>query len=395
MTAAIRNFFQMAEAVLDILRHTVFDPVRARTELFLEDLDNWLNRHNLTLPQLTGYIFATMGAAIVLAMVFFIVGAGIGSWFDTETGYAVARGIILFGAIIGFLGFLPLLIIFSVAHSLFNLLVEGGEAAMKILDSEEHNQIPERIRQQLETMRNQRNLTNLLRALYAGYAAAVIAMLWQPNFHGLYLMAVGVFAVSGIVCLRLINRVRGHGIVKLMLAGTYGFMGGAIVYVILSHIAKPMFFAGWPDMISNQTANRFVIIGTALAAAITFLAQLRMRLGGEEDEIRKGDVPVNSYKVKVSGIDATTGKPTAYQLDVPANNWKKYGVVAAIIAALSILGLVIFKTTPSAASGGFLNNVSSSEIAGIIMLTALAGIFVLGFIFSSPRDKSASGHSGH
>lgn len=335
----IRAFGRALDGVLTFLVDQVVLPINARSADAWEQLDDWLFAHGLTLSQLIGYFLTVAFGLMALGVGVDLAGIAVGQWIDQTA----ARAVIAIGTLICFLGFLPLLVLLNTAKGLFDLVVRGGEVATQMLDSKGVN-LPGRIRRQLEQLRKHSSLTGKIQSFYAAFAALTVSFLCWPNFHGLYGIFVAVAAVSGIIALRNLNRVRGHGIVKLTLAGCYGFAGGGIVFLVFYAIVRPLLLWGWNDAVSNQNALRFSLIAGAIAALVTFLYQaFFLRLGGEEDEIRNGGGPINPYKLKVAEVDPTTGKPKVFAMAEERKfDWgsqKLWLSVAAVVAVGVWLGM--------------------------------------------------------
>jgi hypothetical protein len=309
MLQRILNFWATIETVLDMCRHLFFDQLRARTELFFEDLDEWLAQHHLTLPQIAANFLGVAFGLMALGVAVDLVGLCVGQWINENA----ARGIIVVGTLICFSGFCQLLVLRSMAKGLYDLVIRGGEAALAILNGEGVN-LPDRIRRQLQAMRNRRNMTSTMQSLYVAYAAVTVSFLCWPSFYGFYGIVVAGVAVSGIVVLRNINCVKGYGIVRLMLSGCYGFAGGNIVFLVFYAIGRPLLLWGWQGAVTNQNALRFSLVAGSVAALITFLVQLlTMRLGKEETDLRQGETEIERFRLRVAEVDATTGKPTKFQ----------------------------------------------------------------------------------
>lgn len=372
MVQRIRNFWAMIATVADILRNLFIDPVRARAELFLEDLDQWLADHNLTIPQIAGNFLGVAFGLMALGVGIDLAGLVVGQWLSVPA----ARGIITAGTLISLAGLLPLLVLLNLAHGLYDLVLRGGVAAMEIL-SNEHNDIPARIRTQLEAMRNRRNLTGTMRSFYAAFTALTVSFMCWANLYGFYGIVVGAVAVSGIVTLRNINCVRGFGIIKAMLAGCYGLAGGNIVFLVFYAIGRPLLFWGWPGVVSDQNALRFSLITGTIAALATFLYQAaNLRLKGEEDAIRRGELPIEKARLKPRAIDPETGRVTQFDLvHIKPFDWGellKSRLLWGGFVAVALVVYLLFKGNPLSGIGP-LKLVAYAMFAGLILI--LIGIF--------------------
>jgi hypothetical protein len=310
MNTVIRAFARALQGVMLFLRDHVVTGIHARAEMAWENFDNWLINHGYTLPQLIGYFFTTIGGLLAAGLAFDVIGL----CFGTVDHEMVARGFITVGTLIGLLGLLPLFLLANAVKGFFNLIVRGGEAACDILEADRDNHLPARIRQQLQHLRNRPDHSNTLRAIYAAFAALNVAFLCWPNFYGLFGVIAAGLAVSGIIALRQIIGVKGHGIARLTMAGAYGFAGVAIVYVILKFIAQPFFTPSIPQIVTGATAEILIVLSAALAGAITFLVQaFTMRLTDEEEDLRRGDVTIRDFHLEATAVDPATGRPTAYR----------------------------------------------------------------------------------
>ena len=374
MNETIRAFASALRGVLEVLTEHVIMPVHAHAADAWEQLDNWLADRNLTIQQVIGNFLTVAFGFMALGFVVDLVGIAVGGWFDKTN---TARGIIAAGTVIGLIGGVPLLMLLNMAQGLFDLVMRGGEVALEILSSEQGS-LPHRVRCQLEQIRNRRNMGGVLKSLYVAYAAMTISFLCWPTFHGLYGIVVAIVALTGIVSLRKLNNVKGHGTTRLMMSGVYGLTGGVIVFGILYFIARPLFFWGWgtTTKVNDLDFLRSSLIAGTIVGLVVFVFQIvKLRLGEEENDIRRGDMGMpRNTKVEPEAIDPATGRVTAYKLvkSTPFN-WSKL-CAWPMLLVYAVIALLVWTTVLGHQNPFFV--LFSMDFENL-MLCALAVVLVL------------------
>ena len=375
MNESIRAFGRALGAVMEFLVDQVFIPVQAHTANALEDLDNWLTAHNLTIAQLIGYIFMVMAGTVAAGGGIAFVGLLIGSTMsDHMVAISIARAMVIIGMIIGLLGFLPVAAVFMFTRRLYNLMFHTARAAAAMFADAENVNIPERLRQQLEAMLEARFSPVPPNILLISYLGAYSALALFPTLSSvMYVLLAGVFGYIT-YHLRNLTGVKGWALTHFCYALAMGGMW----------FATPAYFlAGWinsQQLVARHYTDPEYAFWTQVgfAALVLMLSVIPLykttRTQSSDEALDNGDVQRFEYKKRPVSLD-NEGKPV-YELVMSREfSWKW---LKSPVLWLGVLAVVWFVWTQVLGHPGPINSLMAMSFKKMMLYGLVAcGIMVV------------------
>jgi tetratricopeptide (TPR) repeat protein len=440
MNETIRAFVAAMELIAGFVELNIVDPLWVRGEMAWEDFEEWLDEHDLTIPGLVGLFGrAAFGLiAISLWLLFWAITAGelqqqrsfewsyfvaglstlvvIGFCITLMRRAAVPATRVLFGLVIAvifclfvaaavvngdndpftlpramtiasalfaLMSILPIAVLFWTARSIFDLLFRTGEAGAELI-SAAANDIPYRLRQQLEAVRERSWFPVDPRILLVIFVVSYLFLFMYPSFTALGILAW--FGAGLLVVTKLGEKfgIKGHAFKHLMFAvSTTIFLISFPVWVLIQQIQKPDFIgrtglgqAMWQIRL-NEWQYPVILAVTALAAFLLFRTTRSHDSDHDHDE---GDVIRPKYKTKVGAL-TQDGKPV-YVLDTGRDwtwlkNTSKNKWFWIVLGSISAMALLIFSGAANAVA-----SIWATTRTEDVFLALGVGAVITGLVYS-------------
>ena len=383
MNNIIRAFSRTLRGILDLLINKVFVHVHAGARIAWKDFDEWLVERGWRLRDFLGAVMLYIAVVVGISLAVAVVGIGFGQFGYTNT----AQWIVLFGMLVGLVGLLPLALIFLMARGLFDLLLRTGEVCSRLLakETEENGNIPERLREQLEELRNSSALPIGLDSLFAFYLGLFMAMCFFPMFNIIKYILMGaalgyIYTVwrykAGIKGWALKHFLFALGMSLMFFASTAWFLTGELLNVKYVKEFFPILQTTNPDELGFY---RLVLTALTLIVSLILL-YLTTYSKDSVNAMNSGDVQPKGYKKRAVHIHKKEDGTEVVEYEIVRSSG---GLKKALILVVFLVGLWFALEQPRSINDIYF------DVNQLITIGVLALIFCL-FLAMTTGRKSES-----